>query len=148
MQLALLASHPQFSSLNAAFWTQLDAISRCFFQLDAGSDVFSQRGQMKLRARQKYDYRDLDRGESKLIRIGHALWRDRRKLVDTVAEREGIHAALETVWQAKREYRAELERKRASRFSEFHRALANGAEREIAEVKGAKCQQSETSRLQ
>ena len=73
MQLALLASHPQFSLLNAAFWTQLDAISRLFFQLDAGSDVFLQGGQMKLRARQKYDYRDLDRGESKLIRIGHAL---------------------------------------------------------------------------
>jgi hypothetical protein len=33
---------------------------------------------MKLSARQKYDYRDLDRGEAQLIRLGHALWRDRR----------------------------------------------------------------------
>jgi hypothetical protein len=74
---------------------------------------------MKLTARQKYDYRDLDRGEAQLIRVGHALWRDRRKLGDTVAEREGIDAALESVWKAKREYRAELARKRASRFSEF-----------------------------
>ena len=74
---------------------------------------------MKLSARQKYDYRDLDRGEAQLIRVGHALWRDRRKLGDTVAEREGINAALESVWKAKREYRAELAAKRALRFSQY-----------------------------
>ena len=62
---------------------------------------------MKLTARQKYDYRDLDACEAQLIRIGHALWRDRRKLGDPVAERVGINAALESVWRAKREYRAE-----------------------------------------
>ena len=77
---------------------------------------------MKLTARQKYDYRDLDRGEAQLIRVGHALWRDRRKLSDTVAEGEGINAALESVWKAKREYRAELARKRALRFSGFREA--------------------------
>ncbi len=48
---------------------------------------------MKLTARQKYDHRDLDRAEAQLIRIRHALWRDRRKLGDTVAERDGIYAA-------------------------------------------------------
>jgi len=74
---------------------------------------------MKLMARQKYDYRDLDRGEAQLIRVGHALWRDRRKLGDTVAETEGINAALESVWRAKREYRAELTKKRALRFSQY-----------------------------
>ena len=74
---------------------------------------------MKLTARQKYDYRDLDRGEAQLMRVGHALWRDRLKLGDTVAEREGINAALESVWKAKREYRAELGRKRALRFSQY-----------------------------
>jgi hypothetical protein len=74
---------------------------------------------MKLMARQKYDYRDLDRGEAQLIRVGHALWRDRRKLGDTVAEREGINAALESVWKAKWEYRAELAKKRALRFSKY-----------------------------
>jgi hypothetical protein len=79
---------------------------------------------MKLSARQKYDYRDLDRGEAQLIRVGHALWRDRRKLDDTVAEREGINAALESVWRAKREYRAELARNRALRFSKY-RTLTN-----------------------
>ncbi len=74
---------------------------------------------MKLTARQKCDYRDLDRGEAQLIRIGHALWRDRRKLGDTVSEREGISAALESVWQAKREYRSDLARRRALRFSQY-----------------------------
>ncbi len=74
---------------------------------------------MKLSARQKYDYRDLDRGEAQLIRVGHALWRDRRKLGDTVAEREGINAALATVWKAKKEYRAELAKKRALQFSKY-----------------------------
>ena len=79
---------------------------------------------MKLTARQKYDYRDLDRGEALLIRVGHALWRDRRKLGDTVADREGISAALESVWQAKREYRSGLAKKRAVRFSRFREAQA------------------------
>jgi hypothetical protein len=74
---------------------------------------------MELTARQKYDYRDLDRGEAQLIRVGHALWRDRRKLGDTVAEREGINAALESVWKAKREYRTELAKRRVLRFSQF-----------------------------
>jgi nuclear transport factor 2 (NTF2) superfamily protein len=78
---------------------------------------------MKLHASQKYEYRDLERGEAQLIRIGHALWRDRRKLGDTVSEREGINAALESVWQAKKEYRAELVKKKALRFSEFRKTL-------------------------
>ena len=90
---------------------------------------------MKLMARHKYDYRDLDRGEAQLIRIGHALWRDRRKLGDTVAEREGINAALDSVWKAKREYRAELARKRALRFSgyrEAHKQICNAYEASIS----------------
>jgi len=96
----------------------MDAISRYFFQLDA-KDEACMGGSMKLSARQKYDHRDLDRGEAQLIRIGHALWRDRLKLGDTVAEREGINTALESVWQAKREYRVELAKKRALRFSQY-----------------------------
>jgi hypothetical protein len=86
---------------------------------------------MKLMATQKYDYRDLDRGEAQLIRVGHALWRDRRKLGDTVAEREGINAALESVWNAKREYRSELVKKRALRFSKYrdaHKRISNVSE--------------------
>ncbi len=94
---------------------------------------------MKLTARQKYDYRDLDRGEAQLIRIGHALWRDRRKFGDTVAEREGISAALESVWRAKREYRAELAKKRALRFSQylddFIPKLIEGLRKEVIDAK-------------
>jgi hypothetical protein len=84
-----------------------------------GTMIASDRDYMKLTARLKYDYRDLDRGEAQLIRVGHALWRDRLKLGDTVAEREGINAALESVWKAKKEYRAELAKKRALRFSQY-----------------------------
>jgi hypothetical protein len=80
------------------------------------------RSQMKLTARQKYEYRDLDRGEAQLMQVGHALWRDRLKLGDTVAEREGINAALESVWKAKREYRVELAKRRVLRFSQFREA--------------------------
>jgi hypothetical protein len=40
-------------------------------------------------------------------------------LGDIVAEREGINTPLESVWQAKREYRAELAKKRALRFSQY-----------------------------
>jgi hypothetical protein len=40
-------------------------------------------------------------------------------LGDTVAEGEGINAALESVWKAKREYRVELAKRRALRFSEY-----------------------------
>jgi hypothetical protein len=65
----------------------------------------------------------LERGEAQLIRVGHALWRDRRKLDDTVSERESINAALESVWRAKREYRADLAKKRALRFSEFRKKI-------------------------
>ncbi len=86
---------------------------------------------MKLSARQKYDYRGLDRAEAQLIRVGHALWRDRRKLGDTVAEEEGINGALESVWRVKREYRVALAKKRALRFStyrEAHKQISNPSE--------------------
>jgi hypothetical protein len=42
--------------------------------------------------------------------------------IDTVAEGEGINAALESVWQAKTEYRVELAKKRALRFSTYRKA--------------------------
>jgi hypothetical protein len=54
---------------------------------------------MKLSARQKYDHRDPDRGEAQLIRVGHALLRDRRKLGDTVAERRALtpHSSMRQI---------------------------------------------------
>jgi len=60
----------------------------------------------------------------------------RRKLTGgTVAERQGTNAALESVWQAKREYRAELARKRALRFSgyrEAHKEICNASEASLS----------------
>jgi hypothetical protein len=51
----------------------------------------------------KNDRHDLDAMEGKLIRIGHHLWREYKRTRSTALE-----AALETVWAAKRLYRAEL----------------------------------------
>jgi hypothetical protein len=56
-------------------------------------------------------------------------------LGDTVAEQEGINAALESVWQAKREYRVELAKKRALRFSgyrEAHKHICNASEASLS----------------
>ena len=72
-----------------------------------------------LSRRQKYDYRDADRYELKLIRVGHALWgmykRDRATLGIPLSERQALYAACETVWRLKREYRAELRERLAAR---------------------------------
>lgn len=53
---------------------------------------------------------DTDPREAKLISIGHALWkRYKRNRVEP-----GLENALETVWQAKREIRAEIKIARAA----------------------------------
>lgn len=74
---------------------------------------------MKLTKRQLYDYRDVDRGELKLIRIGHAIWailrRERRQNRIGVSETEALYDAIETVVRLKREYRDELAIKLAVR---------------------------------
>lgn len=61
------------------------------------------------------DRYDVSRAELLLIRAGHHLWKARRSplLAETVDEYRALDAALETVWQAKREVRAELRQKRA-----------------------------------
>jgi hypothetical protein len=98
---------------------------------NGGSFAFE--GVVKLSAREKYDYRDLDMIEAKRNLYGldmpfgeiAANWAIRS------AEQEGINAALESVWQAKREYRAELAKKRALRFSgyrEAHKQICNASE--------------------
>jgi hypothetical protein len=56
------------------------------------------------------DRHDTDPTEAKLIRIGHFLW----KLYWQAKTEAGLESALETVWQAKREYRAELKQERAA----------------------------------
>jgi hypothetical protein len=71
-----------------------------------------------LTKRQKYDYRDIDRGELKLIRVGHALWvqykREKRQNGGYLSEEQPIYAALQTIWRLKREYRAGLRLKLAA----------------------------------
>jgi hypothetical protein len=61
------------------------------------------------------DTRDLSPAELLSIRTGHHLWLDRRKALKsgTVDDYRAIEAALETVWQLKRELRAELKAARA-----------------------------------
>ena len=60
--------------------------------------------------RGRNDRHDTEPIEGKLIRIGHYLW----KLYGQAAraEKDSLDAALETVWQAKREYRVELSARR------------------------------------
>ena len=54
------------------------------------------------------DRHDTDPYESTLIRAGHYLW----KLYQQANSEAALEAALETVWQAKRAYRAELKARR------------------------------------
>jgi hypothetical protein len=58
----------------------------------------------------------VDRGELRLIRVGHALWavlkRDRARNGGYLSQSDPIWEALATVWKLKREYRAELVRRR------------------------------------
>ena len=64
------------------------------------------------------DRHDTDPTEAKLIRIGHYLW----KLYQQANKEAGLEAALEAVWQVKREYRAELKTRReasAQKLREF-----------------------------
>jgi hypothetical protein len=84
---------------------------------------------MQLSSRQLYDYRDQTRAELLLTRAGHHLWLRKNKLRaksgDTYAESEAIGCALETIWEAKRQVRAELKLKGQEAFKRW-RARANG----------------------
>jgi hypothetical protein len=71
----------------------------------------------------KNDRHDLDATEAKLISIGHFLW----KLYWQAKSEAGLESALETVWQAKREYRAELKTKRAAGAQKFREYWAERA---------------------
>lgn len=66
---------------------------------------------MKLTNRQLYDYRDVEWGELRLIRVGHALWAMLRRAKSlkshSVGEIGAIEQGIETIIRLKREYRAE-----------------------------------------
>jgi hypothetical protein len=56
----------------------------------------------------KNDRHDVDPTEAKLVSVGHYLW----KIYWKATDEPGIGAALEAVWQVKREYRQELKTRR------------------------------------
>jgi len=72
---------------------------------------------MKLTKRQLYDYRDVERPELMLIRAGQHLWalwkREVRANPRQDERQSATYAALETIWKAKREYRAERKAREA-----------------------------------
>ena len=76
-----------------------------------------------LTKRQRYDYRDTDKRELKLIRVGHAIWalykRERAKKGSTGVQEQALLAACETVWGLKNQLRAELRLERKAKFAAF-----------------------------
>jgi hypothetical protein len=77
----------------------------------------------KLTARQLYDYRDQSRAELLLVRAGQHLWVLAKKLraKNALPDSEGavLSAALETIWEAKRNVRQELKEKRREEFKRW-----------------------------
>ena len=73
-----------------------------------------------LNRRKRYDYRDIDRRELKLIRVGHAIWalykQERAKKGSTGIEERALLEACEAVWELKRQLRLELKAERAASF--------------------------------
>jgi len=61
----------------------------------------------KLSKRQKYDYRDIDWRELKLIRVGHAIWalykRERSSQGSTGLQIRALLGACETIWELKKQ---------------------------------------------
>ena len=74
-------------------------------------------GSVMLSKRERYHYTDGATNELKLIQVGHYLWTlyKRARNGGDVGEREALGASLETVWELKRQVRAELKIRRAAR---------------------------------
>jgi hypothetical protein len=70
----------------------------------------------------------VDRGELKLIRVGHALWavlkRDRARNGGYLSQSDPIWEALATVWKMKKEYRDELAARRRAESVELKAKFA------------------------
>jgi hypothetical protein len=83
---------------------------------------------MTLTKRQRYDYRDIDWREAKLIKVGHAIWGlyQREVRANRGALREGMAllAACEQVWVIKKQLRAELARERLVTNARIRNRLA------------------------
>jgi hypothetical protein len=76
----------------------------------------------------RHDRVTVDRGELKLIRVGHALWavlkRDRARKGGYLSQSDPIWEALATVWKLKKEYRAELAARRRAESVELKAKFA------------------------
>jgi hypothetical protein len=74
------------------------------------------------------DRASVDRGELKLIRVGHALWavlkRDRARNGGYLSQGDPIWEALAIVWKLKNEYRAELVARRQAESAELRAKFA------------------------
>jgi len=73
------------------------------------------------------DRHDTDPVEAKLISVGHHLVRFARLKRLMVSEQTLFWEAAEIVWQAKREYRAELKQRRAARAAITRASFARAA---------------------
>jgi hypothetical protein len=67
------------------------------------------------------DRRDISPAELKLIRVGHLLWLERRSALksEDVRQVRALDEALETVWQLKRQVRAEEKALRAEKSAKL-----------------------------
>jgi hypothetical protein len=74
----------------------------------------------------KYDKRDPDPRVIKLTRAGHYLWFRLRnaKLALPVSERVAILEALEIIWEAKRQVKAQIKARNAERFKSWQQRPA------------------------
>jgi hypothetical protein len=73
----------------------------------------------KLTGRQLYDRRDPTRAEMLLVRAIHHLWLNRSKLATTGSEERALEEAFETLFQAKRQVKAEFKALQAQSFKQW-----------------------------
>jgi hypothetical protein len=73
---------------------------------------------VEVRRGSRYDKRDVDARELKLIRVGHYLWREAKRAANgrPVSESGHIWEALQTVWQLKKQLRSELAAERSAKW--------------------------------
>ena len=89
---------------------------------------FAPKSRCPLKILRRNDRVSVDRGELRLIRVGHALWailkRDRARNGGYLSQSDPICEALATVWKLKKEYRAELVAKRQAEGAELRAKFA------------------------
>lgn len=83
---------------------------------------------MKLTKRQLHDYKDIDWPELMLIRAGHYIWamhkRERRANPRQDEQELPSWHALQTIWEAKKAYRAERKAKEAPYVASLQARMA------------------------